>query len=408
MRRETLEFENADGLRLAARLDRPVDGRARAFALFAHCFTCGKDIKAAFYISRALTQAGLAVLRFDFTGLGQSEGDFADTNFTSNVNDLKAAARFMAAHDMAPVVLIGHSLGGAAVIQAAAAIPSARAVAVVGAPAAPAHVKQHLAGTQAQIESAGQAEVNVGGRDLQIKKQFLEDIEGVELETALKQLGRALLILHAPGDDVVAIENAARIYRAARHPKSFVSLDGADHLLADPVDARYAGQLIAAWAARYIDGTTPVTTTADLHANDIVTRTGRQGFLTDIIANGHRLSADEPEAVGGGNQGPTPYDLLLSAFGACTGMTLRMYADRKQWPLEEITVQLRHAKIHAADCRECQQDTGHIDRIEREIALQGDLTDEQRQRLLAIADRCPVHRTLQSEINITTSLKNSA
>lgn len=249
---ETLEFENQDGLRLAARLETPADGQAAALALFAHCFTCGKDVKAAFHISRSLAQAGLAVLRFDFAGLGQSEGDFADTNFTSNVNDLIAAARFMAQRGMAPTVLIGHSLGGAAVIQAATAIPSVRAVAAIGAPAAPAHVKQHFGRAQTRIENEGQARLNLGGRDLRITRQFLEDVDGVVLETALQQLGRALLILHAPGDEVVGIENAGRIFRAARHPKSFIALDGADHLLGDAADARYAGRLIAAWAARYI------------------------------------------------------------------------------------------------------------------------------------------------------------
>ncbi|MBL0712490.1 MAG: alpha/beta fold hydrolase [Desulfosarcina sp.] len=407
MRFETLEFPNPEGLRLSARLDLPADGRARSYALFAHCFTCGKDARAAFYISRALTQAGLAVLRFDFTGLGQSEGNFADTNFTSNVDDLVEAARFMTARGMAPAILIGHSLGGAAVIQAAAAIPSVQAVAVIGAPAEPAHVKQHLKGAQDRIDQEGQAEVQLGGRAFRIKKQFLDDVDQVRMETTLQNLGRALLILHSPTDDVVGIENAARIYRAARHPKSFVSLDGADHLLADPADARYAGQLTAVWAARYVETLDLPATRDDLSINRIVVRTGRQGFLSDIVANGHRLSADEPEAVGGTNQGPTPYDLLLSALGACTGMTLRMYADRKQWPLEEIAVQLTHARIHAEDCSACESETGFIDHIEREIELHGPLTGEQRQRLKTIADRCPVHRTLQSETIIATRLKNS-
>jgi putative redox protein len=251
---ETLEFENRDGLRLVGRLERPQDGPAEAYVLFAHCFTCGKDAKAAFYISRTLAQSGLAVLRFDFTGLGQSEGDFAETNFTSNVADLIAAARFMDKQGLAPTVLIGHSLGGAAVIQAAAVIPSVQAVAVIGTPATPAHVKRHFEGAQARIESEGQAEVHLAGRSVLIKKQFVEDVDQVNMETALHQLNAALLILHAPGDDVVGIENAGLIFRAARHPKSFVALDGADHLLVDPADARYAGQLIAAWADRYVAG----------------------------------------------------------------------------------------------------------------------------------------------------------
>ena len=249
---ETLEFENPDGLRLAARLDLPEGDRPVAFALFAHCFTCGKDVKAAYYISRALNRAGVAVLRFDFTGLGQSQGDFAATNFSSNVADLIAAARFMTARGMAPAILIGHSLGGAAVILAAAAIDSARAVAVIGAPAEPAHVRRHFEDRQEQIEAQGQAEVQLGERRVRITRQFLEDIDQVNMERALQQLGRALLILHAPADEVVGIAHAARIFRAARHPKSFIALDGADHLLADSVDARYAGRLIAAWAGRYV------------------------------------------------------------------------------------------------------------------------------------------------------------
>ncbi len=249
---QTLEIENAEGLRLAALLEQPADGRTTACALFAHCFTCGKDIKAAFHISKALTRSGIAVLRFDFTGLGQSEGDFADTNFSSNVNDLIAAARFMEDRGMAPRLLVGHSLGGAAVIQAAVVIDSARAVAVIGAPATPAHVMQHFTASRVQIENEGQAAVHLAGRDIRIKKQFLDDVDRVDLDAALQQLGRALLILHAPTDDVVGIKEASRIYRAARHPKSFISLDGADHLLSDPRDARYTGRLIAAWASRYV------------------------------------------------------------------------------------------------------------------------------------------------------------
>ncbi len=249
---EPLEFENPDGLRLAARLDLPEDGRPAAFALFAHCFTCGKDVKAAYYISRALTRAGVAVLRFDFTGLGQSQGEFADTTLTSNVADLVTAARFMKGRGMAPAILIGHSLGGAAVILAAAEINSARAVAVIGTPAEPAHVRRHFEDHQGLIEAQGQAEVQLGERNVRITRQFLEDIDQVNMETALHQLGRALLILHAPTDKVVDIAHAARIFRAARHPKSFISLDGADHLLADANDARYAGRLIAAWAGRYV------------------------------------------------------------------------------------------------------------------------------------------------------------
>jgi putative redox protein len=405
MQFKKLEFANAAGQKLSARLDLPVDGKPIAYALFAHCFTCSKNIKAIGHISRALTLERIAVLRFDFTGLGESEGDFAETNFSSNVEDLVWAAKFMQKQYEAPTILIGHSLGGAAVLQAAASIPSSRAVVTIAAPGDPGHVKLALGPTKEIIERRGEAHVDLAGRRFKIKKQFLEDLESVHMQKTIENLNRALLILHSPTDDVVDIENAARIYQAARHPKSFISLDQADHLLMNPDDSRYVGAVIAAWATKYIDvGRREVKKKQDTEKR-IVARTGQSGFLTDILVNEHSMVADEPLSVGGTNLGPTPYEFLVAGLGACTSITLRMYADRKGWPLDSVTVRLQHQKIHANACKNCDNHTGMLDMIDRDIELAGPLDIEQKARLLEIADKCPVHRTLQSEIVINTTLK---
>ncbi len=401
---QKVEFKNADGETLAARLDFPVGETPRAFALFAHCFTCSKNLRAVANISRALNQQGIAVLRFDFTGLGESEGDFADTNFSSNVADLVSAAEFMAEKFEGPRILIGHSLGGAAVLQAAPEIASALAVATIGAPAEPSHVRHLLTEKEEEIRAHGQAELTLAGRKFTIKKQFLDDLDANNMQSAIAGLRRALLILHSPIDNTVGVENAAAIFQAARHPKSFVSLDHADHLLTQEQDSRYAGAVIAAWAERYLEAST-ARSSESLADNRISVRTRRRGLQTEINANGHRLLADEPESVGGTNAGPTPYDLLVSALGACTSMTLRLYADHKGWPLEDIDVSLKHKKIHARDCEECETTNAKVDQIEREIELHGALDETQRTRLLEIADRCPVHRTLHSEVIIKTHLK---
>ena len=404
MQFQKLTFTNADGVQLSGRLDLPVDGRPTAYALFAHCFTCTKNLKAVTHINRALTREGIAVLRFDFTGLGESQGDFADTNFSSNVGDLVAAAEFMEAEYQAPGILIGHSLGGAAVLQAAAQIPSARAVATIGAPADPAHVTRLLVDdTKAQIVREGEAAVKLAGRTFRIKKQFLEDLEKTRMQETISGLDRALLILHAPMDDTVGIDNAARIFQAARHPKSFVSLDRADHLLSHSEDSLYAGAMIAAWASKYVATLQDRQSEETPRDSRVTARIGRSGFLTDIRVGDHSVIADEPIAAGGTNLGPSPYDLLSAALGACTAMTLRMYADRKQWPLEAVTVRLDHQKIHAEDCKDCRTKEGKLDRIRRDLEIEGPLDDPQRKRLAEIADRCPVHRTLTSEIVIETS-----
>jgi putative redox protein len=395
-----IEFDGSQGERLSARLDLP-DGEPRAWALFAHCFTCSKDFVASRRVGQALAERGVGVLRFDFTGLGSSAGDFANTDFSSNVDDLVAAADWLRREHAAPQILVGHSLGGAAVLAAAARIPEAVGVATVGAPSDPEHVTGLFADRRAEIEARGEAEVQLAGRRFKIRKGFLDDVAGTKLEEAIAGLRTALLVLHSPTDAQVGIENASRIFLAARHPKSFVSLDDADHLLSRPRDAEYAAEMIAAWASRYLPEPAAEPELED-QQEVIVEETGAGVFSNTIRAGRHRLSADEPPSVGGTDTGPTPYGLLLASLGACTSMTLRLYARRKQWPLEKVRVRLRHEKVHARDCADCETREGKIDRIEKEIVMEGALDTEQRARLLEIADRCPVHRTLHSEVRVET------
>lgn len=408
---ERVEFVGHDGSsRLAARLDKPA-GSTKACALFAHCFTCSKDIHAASRIAGALAERGFAVLRFDFTGLGASEGEFANTNFSSNVQDLVAAADFMGQTiGHGPEVLVGHSLGGAAVLAAAHEIPEARAVATIGAPADPGHVADLLKGKKQEIQARGAAEVEIGGRRFTIRKQFLDDIAEQKVRENLSSLKKALLVFHAPRDSIVGIDNAALIFAAAKHPKSFVSLDDADHLLTNRADAVYVADVLAAWAGRYIRGGKTAEAAASESSSEgtvMVSEAGTGRYAQIINAAGHRLTADEPKKAGGDDTGPGPYDLLLSGLGACTSMTMRMYADRKGWPLEKTEVALRHEKIHVEDCENCEAEGAgaRIDRIERRIRLTGTLDQEQRARLLEIAEKCPVHRTLLGEVRIETRLE---
>lgn len=403
MRTERFDFPNAHGHTLTALLQQPA-GEPESYALFAHCFTCSKDSRAARWISDALVGRGIAVLRFDFTGLGSSEGEFANTDFSSNVEDLLAAADHLRNIRRAPVLLIGHSLGGAAVLAAAARIPEAQAVVTIGAPSDPSHVTNLFVDQIAVIRERGVGEVSVGGRHFRIRRDFLDDVAEQRLLDGVAVLRKALLILHAPTDQVVSIDNASSIFTAARHPKSFVSLDSADHLLSRRGDARYAGDVIAAWAQRYITEGAQNPAPEDTAGEVVVGETGQGKFQQSISMGRHGLIADEPLDVGGLNSGPSPYDLLLAALGACTSMTLRMYADRKSIALEHVSVTLRHAKIHAADCANCETTAGQVDRIERLITLDGDLDDATRARLLEIADKCPVHRTLTSEVDIQTEL----
>lgn len=400
---ERFQFRGEGGHQLSAALELP-DGEPAAFALFAHCFTCGKDTLAAKRIAVALAAKGIAVLRFDFTGLGSSEGDFANSTFSSNVADLVRAADHLRATRRAPSVLIGHSLGGAAILAAAGQIPEATAVVTIAAPSDPAHVtglfKDHIDNIRAQ----GEVDVSLAGRTFRIKREFLDDIVEHELMKHVTGLHKALLVMHSPVDNTVGIDNATKIFVAAKHPKSFVSLDHADHLLAKPGDALYAADVIAAWASRYVD-TAKSAKAMDLPETprQVVVQETRKSKFHQIVSVGpHRLIADEPVAAGGEDAGPGPYDFLLAGLGACTSMTMRLYAERKSLPLDCVTVTLKHSKIYAKDCAECETREGMLDQIERGIAMEGALDAEQRKRLMEIADKCPVHRTLTSEIRIVT------
>jgi len=394
-------FQGSQGDQLAARLDLPA-GQPRGYALFAHCFSCSKDIYAAARISNALVLQGWAMLRFDFTGLGASEGDFSNTNFSSNVADLVAAANYLRDKHEAPRMLIGHSLGGAAVLMAALDVPEAIAVATIGAPSDPSHVAHNFAGFIKEIEQEGEAQVTLGGRPFKIKKQFLEDIRSQNVLRAAGALKKALMIMHAPLDDYVGIENASELFRAARHPKSYVSLDTADHLLTRKRDAFYVGNVLNCWADRYLpESEMPGDIPQGEEGAVIVQETGRGKYGNYVVAAGHVQLASEPEDVGGDNSGPSPYDYLSAALGACTSITLRMYADLKKLPLKRVTVRIRHEKKHAEDCEACR---GKVDHITREIRLEGDLNEAHRIRLREIADKCPVHKTLNAPVIISTTM----
>jgi uncharacterized OsmC-like protein/fermentation-respiration switch protein FrsA (DUF1100 family) len=400
---ERFQFTGSEGQQLAAALDLP-EREPLAYALFAHCFTCGKDVLAAKRIAVALAAKGIAVLRFDFTGLGSSEGDFANSTFSSNVTDLVRAADHLRETRKAPAILIGHSLGGAAILAAAGQIPEAKAVVTIAAPSDPSHITGLFADRVEDIRKNGESEVSLAGRPFRIKREFLDDIAEHGLMAHVTKLHKALLVMHAPTDDTVGIDNATRIFVTAKHPKSFVSLAGADHLLTNKNDANYVADVIAAWATRYLDPVAPEQTavTGEAPRNVVVRETRNSKFQQTITTGPHRLLADEPVAAGGEDTGPGPYDFLLAGLGACTSMTMRMYADRKSLPLERVTVTLKHQKIHAEDCAECETKAGMLDQIDRVIAMEGALDAEQRKKLMEIADKCPVHRTLTSEIRIVT------
>ena len=400
---ERFQFMGSEGQQLAASLDLP-EREPIAYALFAHCFTCGKDVLAAKRIAVTLAAKGIAVLRFDFTGLGSSEGDFANSTFSSNVADLVRAADHLRAARKGATILIGHSLGGAAVLAAAAQIPDAKAVVTIAAPSDPGHVTGLFAERIEDIRKHGKVEVSLAGRPFQIKREFLDDIAEHNLMTHVARLHKALLVMHAPTDDTVGIDNATRIFVAARHPKSFVSLADADHLLTQKRDAGYVADVIAAWVERYFDpvAAEPATDPGKAPRQVVVRETRYSKFQQTVSVGPHRMLADEPVAAGGEDSGPGPYDFLLAGLGACTSMTMRLYADRKSLPLDRVTVTLTHNKIHAEDCAECETRTGMLDRIDRVIAMEGTLDAEQRTRLMEIADKCPVHRTLTSEVHIVT------
>lgn len=404
MNMEKISFNNANGYELSGRLELPVDRMPHNYAIFAHCFTCSKNFSATKNISRALTTAGYGVLRFDFTGLGDSDGDFADTNFSGNVEDLLAAVDYLKANYKAPTLLIGHSLGGAAVIFASAKASSIKAVATIGAPSDTKHVR-HLFGDQidAIIEN-GEATVQLSGRPFKIKEQFLRNINEQQVTRTLKELRKPILIAHSPQDTTVGIEHAEKLYHAAIHPKSFVSLDGADHLLMNKDDSIYIGELIASWASRYIEQSEK--TVLKTKSNVAASLNNKNDFTTQMVAGRHSFTADEPESFGGNDFGPTPYDLLSSGLAACTVMTIQMYARRKEWDIPTIECHVNYDKQHAIDCENCEDDVAKIDTFTREIKFTGNLTEKQTQRILQIADKCPVHKTLHSETQVITKLIN--
>ncbi len=404
MKRIKAKFKNKDGQDLSAKMELPANGHPHNYAIFAHCFTCNKNLNAIRNVVNSMTEAGFGVLSFDFTGLGESQGDFADTNFSSNVDDIIAAADFLAKEYKAPAILIGHSLGGAAVLFAGAKIDSVKSIATIGAPSNPEHVGHLVESGAEEINKNGVADVNIGGRNFKIKKQFLDDLKMHTLKSVLKGMRKSLLVLHSPQDSTVGIENAAEIYTSAHHPKSFVSLDGADHLLTKKEDSLYAGKIIASWAERYLH----IVKKDELQteAQTVVSIKDKTNkFLTQIQTGRHSLIADEPTDVGGEDLGPSPYQFLTTALGACTAMTMRMYADRKGWEVDEIRVHLNHDKRHSDDCADCESSTAKIDHFDRIIEIDSQLDEKQLQRLLEIANKCPVHRTLEGDVKVNTTLK---
>ncbi len=400
---EKITFTGSQNFPLAARLDYP-EGKARAVALFAHCFTCSKDLFAASRIAGELVKRGVAVFRFDFTGLGMSEGEFANTNFSSNVQDLIAAATYLREKGTPADILVGHSLGGAAVLAAANDIPEAKAVATINAPADASHVIHTFGAHVDEIREKGAATVTLAGREFTIKQQFLEDLDATRVHDRIAAMRKALLIFHAPTDEVVGLENASAIFLAAKHPKSFVSLPGADHLLSNREDAAYVAEVLSAWASRYVMGSAEKSVEAAFEPGTVsVTETRKGKFQQEVRVGPHRLVADEPTDQGGNDTGPSPYDFLGIALAACTAMTVRLYADFKKLPLEGVQVLVRHGKRHIDDCKDCVEGKeDKIDNFDRILRFEGELDDETRAKLVAIANRCPVHNTLENGARVVT------
>ncbi len=399
---EKVSFLNSDGQELSARLELPSDQAPHSYAIFAHCFTCNKNLSAVRNIARAMNEKGIAVLRFDFTGLGESEGEFEETNFSSNVTDLLCASSFLSENYKAPSLLIGHSLGGAAVIFAAEKLENVIAVATIGAPSAPQHVQHLFQSGLEEIAENGKAEVAIGGRPFTIKKDFIDDLETKTMELTLKNLRKPFLVIHSPQDETVGIQNARELYQYAHHPKSFISIDNADHLLSRKEDSVYVGNVIAGWAERYLE----IPEKENLSTpHQVAVSIGNEGFTSEVIAGNHRLTADEPKDFGGNDFGPSPYDFVASGLGACTAMTMRMYAERKKWNLQKVIVHVNHGKEHAMDAQEENTPQRKIDVFKREIEIYGELDESQRQRLMQIADKCPVHKTLEANAKIETKIK---
>ncbi len=402
---EKVTFPGSQGHLLSARLDSP-DGEIKGYALFAHCFTCSSNILAASHISAALTEKGIAVFRFDFTGLGSSEGEFSNTNFSSNIEDIKAAIDFLRSQNKTPQILIGHSLGGAAALRTAETVPDLKALVTINAPSDPSHLRHFLKSSLKEINSQGYANVTLADRTFQIQKHFIDDLEKHKSLAYLKDITAALLIFHSPQDKVVEIENAKLIFTAARHPKNFISLYGADHLLTRVQDADYVADIISSWVNRYLLEEKEGLPTAESNTHAVtVMETGTGKFTQVVQAAGHTFLVDEPADVGGDNKGPGPYDLVLAGLGACTSMTIRMYADYKNIPLKEIKVILTHEKVYNEDLINCVETNARLDLINRDITVRGDLTPEQKDGLFRIAEKCPVHKTLSQPSIIKTSLK---
>jgi putative redox protein len=404
MKIERITFQNRDNLALSAKLYHPLEENPRYFAIFAHCFTCTKNFSAVSQISNTLSRLGIAVLSFDFTGLGSSEGDFEDTAFSSNVSDLLDAAAYMKAHFEAPQLLIGHSLGGAAVIFAANELERVKAVVTIGAPSDPAHVKHLFQESLETIRKEGSAKVNIGGRSFSLNKAFIDDLDQKNLPKLLQKMRKSFLFMHSPQDAVVDISNAAELYTAAFHPKSFISLDGADHLLGKKEDSQYVGEVISSWSNRYL--LAPIKE-HDIKGHQVKVRISGDKYTSEIKTPFHHLVADEPKEVGGENFGPTPYDLLMASLGSCTVMTLQMYAQRKKWDLEEVIVYLDHKKVHRKDSEHFEEKGAKVSHFTRHLEIVGDLDQDQKERLLEIANKCPVHRSLQEEIIIETHFTQS-
>ena len=405
MIKERVKFKNRNNYELSGIVQLP-DRVHQGFALFAHCFTCTKNLKAIGHISDSLVKCGIGVLRFDFTGLGESEGEFSDTNFSSNIDDILDACEFLKNNYEPPSILIGHSLGGAAVLQAAGDIESCRAIVTIASPSNPEHVTKHFCNI-GEIEEKGEAEVKIAGRSFNIKKQLIDNLKDQKLLKRVNNLDKALLILHSPFDNIVGVNNAAELYEAARHPKSYISLDKADHMLSDPEDSKYVGFLIAAWVSKYLDKYEDEEVNfPSLKGKQVSVHTRQDGFFSTINANGHYMYSDEPEEYGGTDQGPSPYDLLLASLGSCINMTLKIYADRKGISFDSVTTRLNHKKIHAKDCEECETEEGRIDLIEEEIEIGGEVSEEELEKLHVISGKCPVSKTLTNEVAIRSKIKN--
>tara|TARA_R110002124_G_scaffold225394_3_gene390742 strand:- start:135 stop:1358 length:1224 start_codon:yes stop_codon:yes gene_type:complete len=407
MNSKNIVIPNRKGYALNAYLELPTNQKPSDYAIFAHCFTCHSNLNAVRNISQALANQGYGVVRFDFTGLGRSKGEFVDSNFSANIADLEDVHQYMTDNFKAPSLLVGHSLGGAAVLVAANQIEAVKAVVTIGAPAEADHVK-YLFSTLVDPASGEEAfDVNIGGRPFRINQQFIDELDKVELSTVIKQLRKPILILHSPSDKVVGIENAQKIYQLAHHPKSYVSLDHADHLLSEKEDSVYAGNMIGMWAKRYISK--EVNEKLDTQGEQLIGHLDLEenNFTTFLHTDKHQFVADEPESVGGDEFGPTPYEYLLGGLAACTVMTLKLYAERKGWDLKDAFVYLSHSKKHIQDMNEeVGGELVYMDHIQKKLKLVGDLNDAQIQKLKEIASKCPVHRTLLNNVIIDTEIVN--